>query len=234
MRIPYHIAVIMDGNGRWAKKRGLPRILGHRKGVNRVKEIVLEAKKQGVKVLTIFAFSTENWSRPKKELNILFSYLDRFLDAYKKELIKNDIKVNIIGRKDRLEKRLIDKMNDLEDATKDNKSFIFNIALDYGGRWDILEATKKIAKACCDKKISQEDIDEEFFGRYLVLNGIGDPDLLIRTSGEQRISNFLIWNLAYTELYFTPVFWPAFDKKELAKAIEVYSKRDRRFGGAGD
>jgi undecaprenyl diphosphate synthase len=230
MKIPYHVAIIMDGNGRWAKNRGLPRMAGHRAGIKRIKEIVREAKKIGIKILTIFAFSTENWNRPKKEVDFLFSYLNNFLDNYRKELMKEDIKLNVIGRRGRIKKSIIKKIEEVERLTKNNKSFIFNIALDYGGRWDIVEAAKKIIKDCRSQKLKETEIDEEVFGKYLSLNNLPDPDLLIRTSGEQRISNFLLWNLAYTEFYFPKTYWPDFDKKELEKAVEVYSKRERRFG----
>jgi len=229
-KVPYHIAIIMDGNGRWAKKRLLPRTIGHREGVRRVKEIVLEAKKLGVKILTIFAFSTENWNRPKKEINHLFSYLDDFLDTYQKELMKEGIKLNVIGRRDRINKPVLKKIEKLELSTKKNKDFIFNIALDYGGKWDIVNAAKKIITDYQQKKIILGDINEKLFSAYLSLGDIPDPDLLIRTSGDQRISNFLIWNLAYSELYFAPTLWPDFDKKHLLRAIEDYSQRDRRFG----
>jgi undecaprenyl diphosphate synthase len=230
MSIPYHIAIIMDGNGRWAKRRGLPRSAGHRKGINRVKEIVREAKRLGVKVLTLFAFSTENWNRPKKEISFLFHYLDIFLNKYKEELIREDIKLSVIGRRDRIKRETIRHIEVVEKLTCNNKSFIFNIALDYGGRWDIVEAAKRVAIDYSEGKISEEDINEASFHRYLALGNISNPDLLIRTAGEQRVSNFLLWNLAYTEFYFPEVTWPDFDKEELRKAIEVYSQRERRFG----
>ena len=226
--VPYHLAIIMDGNGRWARERGLPRTAGHREGIKRIKEIVREVKKIGIRILTVFAFSTENWNRPKREIEFLFSYLNNFLDNYKKELIKEDIKLNIIGRRDRIKKTIIKKIEEVENLTKNNKSFIFNIALDYGGRWDIVEAARKMLLDIKKKKV--EKIDEENFKSYLSLGNLPDPDLLIRTSGEQRISNFLLWNLAYTEFYFPKVWWPDFDKEELRKAIEVYSQRERRFG----
>ena len=229
-KIPYHIAIIMDGNGRWAKKRLLPRTLGHKEGVKRVRETVKEAKRLGVKILTIFAFSTENWKRPKKEIDSLFSYLDKFLEAYQKELIEGGIKLNVIGRKDRINKQTLEKIEKLALVTNENKSFIFNIALDYGGRWDIVNAAKNIAGDYQNKKINIEDLDEKLFGQYLSLNSMPDPDLLIRTSGDKRMSNFLIWNLAYSEFYFTSTLWPDFNKKQLIKAIEAYSQRDRRFG----
>jgi undecaprenyl diphosphate synthase len=234
MKVPEHIAVIMDGNGRWAKERGLPRMYGHREGSKRVKEILREAKKLNVKILTIFAFSTENWDRPKKEINYLFSYLETFLEKYKKELMKDGIKVNIIGRRDRITKRIVKKIEDIEKLTKDNKDFTFNISLDYGGRWDITEAAKKIIKDCKDNKISEDQIDEDFFSKYLSLGGVPNPDLLIRTSGEQRISNFLLWDLAYAEFYFPEIYWPDFNEEQLRRAINVYDKRERRFGTAND
>ncbi|MCK4912805.1 MAG: isoprenyl transferase [Candidatus Omnitrophica bacterium] len=230
MEVPYHIAVIMDGNGRWARKRMLPRVVGHRQGAKRVKEILREAKRIGVGALTIFAFSTENWNRPKKEIEFIFSYLVKFLKSYQKEFIKKDIKFKAIGRRDRFSKEVIEEIKKTEDFTKDNKSFIFNVALDYGGKWDIVNATKKIAKKCITNSISDKDIDEELFNKHMSLGDIPAPDLLIRTSGEKRISNFLIWDLAYSEFYFTPIFWPEFDKEHLHKAIKSYSQRNRRFG----
>jgi len=230
MEVPYHIAVILDGNGRWAKKRMLPRIVGHRQGAKRVKEMLREAKKVGVGALTIFAFSTENWNRPKKEIEFIFSYLVKFLKSNQKEFIKKDIKFQAIGRRDRFKKEVIEEIKKTEELTKDNKSFIFNVALDYGGKWDIVNATKIIAKKCINKSIDYKDIDEELFNKCLSLGNIQAPDLLIRTSGEKRISNFLIWDLAYSEFYFTPVFWPEFDKEHLHKAIKAYSQRNRRFG----
>ena len=230
MTVPNHIAVVMDGNGRWAKKKKMPRIAGHRQGAKRVKEILREAKKIGVKVLTIFAFSTENWDRPQAEVRFIFSYLVKFLKSYKKELQKKDVKFRVIGRRDRIDKKAMGEIREVENLTRDNQSFIFNVALDYGGRWDIVDAAKRIAKECVKGDISWEDIDEKLFSKYLSLAGIEAPDLLIRTSDEKRISNFLIWDLAYSEFYFTPVFWPDFDKEQLHKAIKAYSQRERRFG----
>lgn len=230
MNVPHHIAIIMDGNGRWAKKRGLPRTIGHREGVKRIKEIVREAKKLGVKILTIFAFSTENWNRSKNEIKFLFQYLNIFLKNYKKELMRKDIRLKAIGRRDRIDKNSIRQVEVVEELTKDNKSFIFNIALDYGGRWDITEAARGIVSDYQNKLISKEAINEDFFEQYLSLGGLASPDLLIRTSGEQRISNFLLWDLAYTELYFPQKYWPDFNVMELEKAIEVYSQRIRKFG----
>lgn len=230
MDIPQHIAIIMDGNGRWAKGKGLSRIAGHSEGAKRIKEIIKEAKEIGVKIITVFAFSTENWNRPKNEISMLFSYLNDFLNNYKDELVKQNIKLKIIGRRDRLDKNVIKKIEEVEKATAENNGFIFNIAIDYGGRWDIVEAVKKVSADFRDSKITKEQITEEYFKNYLELEALPDPELLIRTSGEERISNFLLWNLAYTELYFPQVYWPDFTKEELKKAIEVYSKRERRFG----
>lgn len=230
MIVPKHIAVIMDGNGRWAKKKKLPRIIGHREGAKRVKEILREAKKIGVKVLTIFAFSTENWNRPEAEVKFIFSYLVKFLKSYAKEFQRKDIKFRVIGRRDRIDKKAIKEIREVENLTRGNQSFIFNVALDYGGRWDIVNAAKRIAKEYVKEGVSWEDIDEELFGEYLSLGGGVAPDLLIRTSGEKRMSNFIIWDLAYSEFYFSPVFWPDFDKEQLHKAINAYSQRERRFG----
>ncbi|MCK5493952.1 MAG: isoprenyl transferase [Candidatus Omnitrophica bacterium] len=230
MRIPNHIALIIDGNGRWAKKRGLPRTVGHSSGIQRIKEIIDESLVLGIKILTIFAFSTENWNRPRNEIAALFSYMGHFLDDYKKVMFEKNIKFNVIGRRDRINQKFIKKIEKIEDETKLNKSFMLNIALDYGGRWDVVEAAKKILEDFSKQMVSKDDIDEEFFSKYISLSGIPDPDLLIRTSGEQRISNFLIWNLAYSEFYFTPTLWPDFNKDSLRKAVEEYSKRNRRFG----
>jgi len=230
MEVPYHIAIIMDGNGRWARKRMLPRMAGHREGAKRVREILREAKKIGVKVLTIFAFSTENWNRPKKEIEFILSYLVKFLKSYRKEFVQKDIKFKAIGRRDRFNKKVIEAIREAEELTKNNQSFTFNVALDYGGRWDIVNAATEVAKKCLSKSISWKDIDEKLFNKYLSLGDIPAPDLLIRTSGEKRVSNFLIWDLAYSEFYFTPVFWPEFDKEHLRKAIMAYSQRERRFG----
>ena len=230
MKIPNHIALIIDGNGRWAKKRGLPRTVGHSSGMKRIKEIIDESLCLGINILTVFAFSTENWNRPRKEIAALFSYMSNFLDDYKKDMDKKKIKFNVIGRRDRIDQKFIKKIEKIEDQTKLNKNFILNIALDYGGRWDIVEAAKKILQDYSNQVISKDDLDEDLFSKYISLSEIPDPDLLIRTSGEERVSNFLIWNLAYSEFYFTPTLWPDFDKDALREAVEEYSKRNRRFG----
>jgi len=230
VNIPKHIAIIMDGNGRWAKARGFSRIAGHNEGAKRIKEIVKAAKEAGVKIITVFAFSTENWDRPKNEISALFSHLNDFLNNYKNELVKENIKLKIIGKRDRLDKNTIKKIEEVENATSKNDAFIFNIAIDYGGRWDIVEAVRRVLTDFQNSKITKEQITEESFGRYLELGSLPDPELLIRTSGEERISNFLLWNFAYTEFYFPDVYWPDFTKEELNKAIELYSTRERRFG----
>lgn len=229
-KIPQHIAIIMDGNGRWAKKRHLPRTAGHKEGAKRVREILRGAKELGVKVITIFAFSTENWDRPQDEIATIFSYMEDFLNKYKDELIKEGIKLTVIGRRDRIDKKLMKAVENLEAITKDNKNLFFNIALDYGGRWDIIEATKKIHQALNRGEILESDLTENIFHNYLSLYGIPEVDLLIRTSGEERISNFLLWDLAYAEFYFPQIYWPEFTVKELEKAIDIYSQRERRFG----
>jgi undecaprenyl diphosphate synthase len=231
LKIPEHIAVIMDGNGRWAKQRGLPRTAGHYEGAKRVKDLVRNAKDFGVKAVTVFAFSTENWSRPKEEIDIIFSYMEKFLLDYKDEMMAQGVRYNVIGRRDRISPRFKTVVEEVEAATAGNKEIFFNAAIDYGGCWEIVEAAKKIAADCRADKIKLEKIDEELFGRYVFLSGQPIPNLLIRTSGEQRISNFLLWSLAYAEFYFPDVCWPDFNKDELKKAIEVYSQRDRRFGG---
>lgn len=233
-KVPKHIAIIMDGNGRWARRRGLPRTAGHRKGALRIKEIVKEAKRVGVKVLTVFAFSTENWNRPVHEVNALFGHLKKFLDAYSDELMRQDIRLRIIGRRSKFDKEILEKIKEVERLTKNNKSFSLIVALDYGGRWDIANAIKRLIKDINSGRCSVATIEESALGRYMSLGDVGDPELLIRTSGEQRISNFLLWNLAYTELYFTPVMWPDFDKRQLHKALADYARRKRRFGGVDE
>ncbi|MBD3246624.1 MAG: isoprenyl transferase [Candidatus Omnitrophica bacterium] len=228
--IPAHIAIILDGNGRWALNRGLPRTAGHREGVKRVKEIVRSAKELGVRVLTIFAFSTENWNRPQEELKVLFSYLDRFLEGYKEDLQKNDIRLRILGRRDRLKKSTVRKIEEVEQLTAGNCSFLFQVALDYGGRWDIVQAARRVAGEVSARTLREEDIDAEAFRARLAMGDVRDPDLLIRTSGEQRISNFLLWYCAYTEFYFSDILWPDFDREQLARAVESYRRRERRYG----
>ena len=229
MKVPHHVAIIMDGNGRWAKKRKLPRTFGHQKGIERVKEVIREAKSLGIKILTLFAFSTENWSRPKQEVEFLFSYLRNFLRKEREKLVKDGIRLRVIGRRDRIDKVLLKEIGEVEEVTKNNSDLIVNIALDYGGRWEIVEAIRRLVRDVVEKRVEVTQIDEKLWREYLYLN-VSDPDLLIRTSGEMRISNFLLWQLAYTELYFPEVLWPDFDEEEFRKAIEEYGRRERRFG----
>lgn len=220
----------MDGNGRWAKKKRLPRSAGHLRGAERVKEIVAEANKAGVKIVTLFAFSTENWNRPKPEIKQLFSYLNRFLSDNRKAFVENGTRVTAIGRRDRLPDESLKVINEIESLTEGNNKFYLNIALDYGGRWDIVSAARKIACDTASKKITPDEVNEELVRSYLSLGESDYPDLLIRTSGESRISNFLIWGLAYSEFYFTGILWPDFNKREFRKALQEYGARNRRFG----
>ncbi len=230
MRIPNHIAIIMDGNGRWAKKRGLPRIKGHEEGVEAADRVVNECLKLGVKYLTLFAFSTENWNRPVDEVEFIFHLVEDFFRKKITSMIKKGVRIRVIGRKDNLPKWLLDTFNDSEEKTKNGTNLTVNVALNYGGRYDILQAAKKIALLYKEGKIDLDSITEEAFSQYLLTEDQPDPDLLIRTSGEYRISNYLMWQLAYSELYFTNTLWPDFTSEDLKDAINDYSKRDRRFG----
>jgi undecaprenyl diphosphate synthase len=229
--VPKHVAIIMDGNGRWAQEHHLPRTAGHRQGVVRVREIVKSAAQLGIKVVTFFAFSTENWSRPKREISMLMRFLDNFLDREVKELHKNNIRLLFIGRGDPIPARLQEKMCQAELKTRDNSGLIMVLALNYGGRQEIVDAARKFSADVLKGKLSPEDLDVEGFNRYLYTAELPDPDLLIRTSAEQRLSNFLLWQLSYAELYFPKKYWPDFGTEDLEKAIAVYQKRERRFGG---
>ncbi len=229
--VPKHVAIIMDGNGRWAKAKGLPRIAGHKEGIRAVIKIALSASKLGIKVVTLFAFSTENWKRPEKEVNFLMDLPTEFLLDYIEELIENNIQIKIIGFDNQLPNRTLKAVREAEEKTKMNSGLILNFALNYGSRAEIIEATKRIAKDVCSNKISVNNIDDELFGKYLLTVDYPDPELLIRTSGELRISNFLLWQLAYSELWFTPVYWPDFNEQLFNDAIYEYQKRRRRFGG---
>lgn len=230
-KIPYHVAIIMDGNGRWAQKRGLPRIAGHRAGVQALKRTVSAAKEIGIQILTVYAFSTENWKRPKKEVQALMDLLAEHIQKDLDELHSNNIKINCIGKITDLPLNTQELIKKAEDKTKDNDGLVLNIALNYGGRAEIVEATKKVIADAQKGTITENDINEEKFASYLYTRDQKDPDLLIRPSGEIRISNFLLWQIAYAEIYFSPVFWPDFDKVDLIDAIIDYQKRDRRFGG---
>ncbi|HEY8445437.1 MAG TPA: isoprenyl transferase [Bacilli bacterium] len=222
--IPTHVAIIMDGNGRWAKKRGLPRNYGHQKGAENLLKIVRIANKMQIKYLTVFAFSTENWKRPQEEVKYLMDLPFQFLEKTKKEFTDDNIRVKVIGTKDNLSEDLIKKIEEVESSTNHNTALTLIIAFNYGGKEEIIHAIKKI-------KNDNIDITEENFHNYLYTKDIPDVDLLILTSGEYRISNFLLWQTAYSELYFTDVLWPDFDKKCFEEAINEYNKRERRFGG---
>lgn len=231
MKIPQHVAIILDGNGRWAKKRFLPRKAGHAAGAKTVEKIIEDAHDIGIKYITMYAFSTENWNRPEDEVKALMKLLRDYLKDCIERANKNDMRVRVIGERSRLDQDIIDKIQELEESSKKNKGINFIIALNYGSRDEMVRATKKIAEDCKNGRITPEEIDEGLFQSYLDTADIPDPDLLIRTSGEIRLSNYLLWQLAYTEFYFTDVLWPDFDKKELMRAIVQYNKRDRRFGG---
>ena len=230
MKVPAHIAIILDGNGRWAKAKGLPRKAGHVQGAKNVETICEEAYKLGVQYLTVYAFSTENWNRPQDEVDALMQLLRNYMKTCLKTAAKNNMCVRVIGDKSRLADDIKASIAQLEEASKNNTGLHFQIALNYGSRDEIRRAVKSIAQKAVQGEISVEDISEEMITNELDTMGIPDPDLMIRTSGEQRISNYLLWQLAYAEFYFTPVPWPDFNKEELKKAIEVYQNRDRRYG----
>ncbi|HHU33888.1 MAG: isoprenyl transferase [Bacteroidales bacterium] len=229
-RVPKHVAVIMDGNGRWATKHGLSRAMGHKEGVKSVKTIVEASTKLGIQYMTLYAFSTENWDRPKDEVQALMKLMVETLTNETPTLIENKIKLSVIGDINRLDKDLRTRLNDSLKATSSFETANLIVALSYSSRWEITEAAKKIVSDVVEKKIDINKIDESIFGNYLNTENIPDPDLMIRTSGEYRISNFLLWQMAYTELYFTDVLWPDFSKEDFYEAIVEYQKRDRRFG----
>lgn len=231
MKIPAHIAIILDGNGRWAKAKGMPRNYGHVQGSKNVERICEEAYRMGVKYLTVYAFSTENWNRPKDEVDALMKLLRNYMKTCLKTAAKNDMKVRVIGDKTGLDEDIRNRIAELEEATKDNGGLNFQIALNYGSRDEIVRAVRRVSEDVKEGKVKPEDIDEKMFETYLDTHGIPDPDLMIRTSGELRLSNYLLWQLAYTEFYFTDIPWPDFTKEELSKAIEQYNRRDRRYGG---
>ena len=230
MSVPRHIAIIMDGNGRWAKERGLPKIMGHRQGTEAVKEIVDASIKFGVKYLTLYAFSTENWKRVETEVKSLFKLLEYFLDTQANIFHKNNVKVCIIGEKERFEIRLREKIERLEKDTAGNNALTLNIALSYGARQEILRAVKMLAELTKKGVIEPSEIDEKLFSGYLYTKDSPDPDLLIRTSGEMRVSNFLLWQISYAEIYITKKLWPDFHEADLKEAIDECQKRRRKFG----
>ncbi len=229
-KIPNHVAIILDGNGRWAKAKGMPRNYGHVQGAKTVEVICEEAYKMGVQYLTVYAFSTENWNRPQDEVDALMKLLRNYMKTCLKTAEKNRMCVRVIGDKTRLDEDIRTRIEELEEATKDNDGLHFQIAINYGGRDEIVRAVKRLVKDIQDGRMKEDAVTAEVLDDYLDTHGIPDPDLLIRTCNEQRISNFLLWQLAYTEFYFTPVAWPDFSKEELEKAVEAYNHRDRKYG----
>ncbi len=231
LKIPDHIAVIMDGNGRWGEKKGLTRAHGHTKGVSVLKDIVKFSKNIGVKVLTVYAFSTENWTRPLDEVNFLLNLFEKVLEREINELNRELIRIKFMGDLTPFSEELRNKFLDAENITKDNNRFTLNICANYGGRQELVRVAKKLAKKSLSGEINPEQINEKLFESFLLTSDFNDPELLIRTSGEKRVSNFLLWQLAYSEIYITDVLWPDFDENEFLKAIIDYQSRERRFGG---
>jgi len=232
--IPRHVAIIMDGNGRWAKTRGLPRIAGHRKGVENVREIVRMCGDKGVEYLTLFAFSSENWRRPDREVQLLLELFSSALNKEVGKLHKNNIRFRVIGNVRRFGEKIVAKIAEAQRLTSENTSLTLTVAANYGGRWDIAQACSQVARRVAAGEIDAESITPETIEPYLSMYGVPEPDLFIRSGGEQRISNFLLWQLAYTELYFTETLWPEFDGVEFDKALESFARRQRRFGLTGE
>ncbi|MCR5419981.1 MAG: isoprenyl transferase [Lachnospiraceae bacterium] len=231
LKIPEHVAIILDGNGRWAKSKGMPRNYGHIQGAKAVEDMCDTAYKRGIKYLTVYAFSTENWARPEDEVNALMGLLRNYLKNCITRAKKNNMRVRVLGDKSRLAKDIRDSIDQLENISRNYDGLNFQVAINYGSQDEMLRAMNHIRKDMEEGVLEKGDITQEMFESYLDTAGIPNPDLLIRTSGEQRLSNFLLWQLAYAEFYFTDVHWPDFDKDELEKAILAYNKRERRFGG---
>ena len=229
--VPEHVAIIMDGNGRWAKKRFLSKAAGHRAGAQALKRLATEAEKIGVKILTVYAFSTENWARPQEEVDTLMDLIHEYIQQYIDDSKKNEMRICLIGDLTRLNEELQRKISDLQEMTKDKKGMRVVIALNYGGRDDIVRAARKLAADIKNSRKTLSEVDEGLFSSYLDTAGLPDPDLLIRTSGEVRLSNFLLWQTAYTEMYICEKLWPDFTIRDLEKAIGQYKQRDRRYGG---
>jgi len=230
LSLPRHVAIIMDGNGRWAKQRGLPRLRGHEEGVKRAWETVEACRDLGIEVLTLYAFSSENWQRPPEEVEGLMSLLERYLREEVDRLGEHEVRLRAIGNISRLPPTVRQLLEEAMRRTEGQSGMVLNLALSYGGREEILRAVRQLVQRALQGEIQPENIDERIFASCLYTNGLPDPDLLIRTSGEMRLSNFLLWQLAYTELYVTPVLWPDFDRQELTRALEDYARRERRFG----
>lgn len=234
LKVPKHVAIIMDGNGRWAKKKGKIRTFGHRAGVESVRAAVRFARQSNIQVLTLFAFSSENWKRPEEEVSVLMDLFNLVLNKEAKRLNKNGVRLQVLGDLSRFDDKLVSKIRKAEDLTSDNKDLVLNVAANYGGRWDILHAAKQMAQDAAAGNMSLADIDEAAFDQYMSTKGLPELDLLIRTGGEHRISNFLLWQCAYAELYFTDVLWPDFNEDEFYLAVKDFSERQRRFGLIGE
>ncbi|ELB2156420.1 isoprenyl transferase [Vibrio parahaemolyticus] len=232
--LPKHIAIIMDGNGRWAKSKGKPRVFGHKKGVNAVRKTVAAASQLGIKAMTLFAFSSENWRRPEEEVGLLMELFITVLSSEVKKLHKNNLQLRVIGDTSRFSERLQKKIVEAENLTASNTGMVINIAANYGGKWDITEAAKALALKARNGEIRVEDINEQLITEHLTMADLPEVDLLIRTSGECRISNFMLWQMAYAEMYFTPEFWPEFDEDSLVEAVTWFINRERRFGCTGE
>ncbi|PXB17208.1 isoprenyl transferase [Vibrio parahaemolyticus] len=232
--LPKHIAIIMDGNGRWAKSKGKPRVFGHKKGVNAVRKTVAAASKLGIKAMTLLAFSSENWRRPEEEVGLLMELFITVLSSEVKKLHKNNLQLRVIGDTSRFSERLQKKIVEAENLTASNTGMVINIAANYGGKWDITEAAKALALKARNGEIRVEDINEQLITEHLTMADLPEVDLLIRTSGECRISNFMLWQMAYAEMYFTPEFWPEFDEDSLVEAVTWFINRERRFGCTGE
>jgi len=229
--VPEHLAIIMDGNGRWAKKRALPRIAGHHEGMKVVRKTTMLANDLGIKALTLYAFSTENWKRPKNEVEYIMKLPEEFLGTFLPELVKNNVQVKMMGYKDQLPVHTLRAIERAMEETKGNTGLVLNFALNYGSRAEILDAVKQVLNDSKNGILKESELDEQVFSSYLMTSNFTDPDLLIRTSGEIRLSNFMLWQLAYSEFWFTDVLWPDFNEDHLLEAIEVFQKRQRRYGG---
>ena len=232
--LPKHIAIIMDGNGRWAKAQGKPRVFGHKNGVAAVRKTISTSAKLGIKAITLFAFSSENWRRPEEEVGVLMELFITVLSTEIKKLHKNNLRLRVIGDISRFNERLQKKIAQAEAMTADNSGMVVNIAANYGGKWDIVEATKEIAIKVANGEIHAGDVNEDMMTQHLTMSDLPEVDLLIRTSGECRISNFMLWQMAYAEMYFTPIYWPEFDENSLIEAVTWFVNRERRFGCTGE
>ena len=233
-RLPRHVAIIMDGNGRWAKGRGLPRVMGHRAGIKSVRTVVTTARELGIEALTLYAFSVENWKRSRQEVDTLMRLLDDYLRRELPTLLKNQVGLNVIGRIEGLPPRVQAHLASVVAQTRPGAKMILTLALNYGGRAEILDAVRRVAAEIAAHRLRAEALDEAMFSRYLYTYGLPDPDLLIRTSGELRVSNFLLWQISYTELYITPTLWPDFGTPQFVDALRAFQQRDRRFGAVPD